>query len=205
GEHEDEHEEGEHEDEHEEGEHDHHDHSGGDPHTWMIPSNVMTWTHNIAESLATLDPANAEAFEAGEEAYEAELAELEAYVQEQVALIDESARKIVTNHDAFGYFADRYGFEVIGTVIPSQSTMAEPSASDLADLIEVMEEEGVTVIFTETTVSDSLARTVADEIGSEVQVLVLFTGALGGPGSGAETYIDMIRFNVDQFVAGLAS
>ena len=111
----------------------------------------------------------------------------------------------MTNHDAFGYFAQEYGFTVLGTVIPSISTLAEPSASDLAELITEMGEHGVCTIFTETTVSDALAQTVAAELDGcdNVQVLKLYTGALGPAGSGADSYIGLFRANIDAIVAGL--
>jgi ABC-type Zn uptake system ZnuABC Zn-binding protein ZnuA len=111
----------------------------------------------------------------------------------------------VTNHDTFSYFAQEYGFSVLGTVIPTASTLAEPSASDLAGLIKAMEGQGVCTIFTEITVSDTLAKTVAAELDGcdQVQVLQLYTGAVGPSGSGADSYISMFRHNVDMIVAGL--
>ncbi|MGF1504065.1 MAG: metal ABC transporter solute-binding protein, Zn/Mn family [Anaerolineae bacterium] len=189
----------EHDDEHA------HEHSGADPHTWFNVDHVKQWAANVEQLLSTLDPANAETYAANAEAYLAELDALETYVMDQVGAIPAENRLLVTNHDAFGYFADAYGFEVIGTVIPGASTLAEPSARDLAELIEEMEENGVCTIFTETTVSDTLAQTVAAELdGCEtVQVLPLYTGSVGPEGSGAETYVDMFRANVDTIVDGL--
>lgn len=108
-------------------------------------------------------------------------------------------------HDAFGYFAQEYDFTVLGTVIPNLSTLAEPSAGDVAGLIEKMKEHDVCTIFTETTVSDTLVQTVAAELEGcdEVKVLQLYTGAIGPEGSGAESYIGMFRTNVDIIVEGL--
>ncbi|NDJ35926.1 MAG: zinc ABC transporter substrate-binding protein [Chloroflexi bacterium] len=202
-EHGDEHGDDEHGDEHDD-EHAH-EHSGADPHTWFNVDHVKQWAANVEQVLSTLDPANAETYAANAEAYLAELDALETYVMDQVGAIPAENRLLVTNHDAFGYFADAYGFEVIGTVIPGASTLAEPSARDLAELIEEMEENGVCTIFTETTVSDTLAQTVAAELdGCEtVQVLPLYTGSVGPEGSGAETYVDMFRANVDTIVDGL--
>ena len=130
---------------------------------------------------------------------------MEQYASEQLATIPAERRILVTNHDAFGFFARDFGFEVLGTVIPSRSTLAEPSASDLANLIGAMREFGVCTLFTETTVSDKLAQTVSAELTDceNVQVVKLFTGAIGPAGSGADSYIGMFRANVDAIVAGL--
>lgn len=192
------------EDEHEEDEHGH-EHSGADPHVWFSIHNVEQWVENVAHVLSDLDPANAEMYESNAAAYKDELEALEAYAAAQLAAIPEQNRFLVTNHDSFGYFAREYGFEILGTVIPGVSTLSEPSASDLAGLIAEMAEHGVCTIFTETTVSDSLAQTVAGELSAcdDVQVLQLYTGAIGPAGSGADSYVGMFRANVDTIVSGL--
>ena len=186
-------------------EHDHHNHGAFDPHVWFSIHNVEQWATNVAEILSDLDPANADVYAANAAAYIEELEELEAYVEEQLSQIPEENRFLVTNHDTFGYFAHEYGFTVLGTVIPNLSTLAEPSAADLASLITEMEEHGVCTVFTETTVSDALAQTVAGDLSScdEVKVLPLYTGAIGPEGSGADSYISMFRANVDAIVEGL--
>ena len=182
-----------------------HAHSGADPHVWFAVHNVEQWAENTAVVLATLDPASAELYEANAEAYIEQIEALEAELDALIEQIPADRRKIVTNHDAFGYFAHEYDFEVVGTVIPSVSTLAEPSAQDLAGLIEAMREENICVIMTETTVSDQLANTVVAELNDcdSVEVVQLFTGALGGPGSGAENYLDFMRTNVSRIVAAL--
>jgi ABC-type Zn uptake system ZnuABC Zn-binding protein ZnuA len=192
------------EDEAHEEEGDDHGHSGADPHVWFSIENVVQWTRNVAQILSDLDPANAETYASNAAAYQAELAELAAYAEAQLSQIPEERRFLVTNHDAFGYLARDYGFTVLGTVIPGMSTLAEPSARDLAGLIEVMQEHGVCSIFTETTVSDALAQTVVGELShcDEVRVVKLYTGAVGPAGSGADSYIGMFRTNVDAIVAG---
>ena len=191
------------EDEHEDEEE--HEHGGSDPHVWFDIQNVVQWAENAAQVLAELDPANADVYQANATAYKAELADLEAYVQEQLASLPAENRVLVTNHDSFGYFAQAYDFEILGTVVPGSSTIAEPSAADLTALIGTMEEHGVCTIFTETTVSDSLSQTVAAELDEceSVQVVPLYTGAVGPAGSGAESYIDMFRTNIEAIVAGL--
>ena len=183
-----------------------HDHSGADPHVWHSIHHVEQWVENVEHVLSDLDPANAEVYEANAAAYIAELETLEDYAAEQMSQIPEDNRFMVTNHDAFGYFAHEYDISVLGTIIPSLSTLAEPSASDLAELIDHrMEEHGICTIFTETIVSDTLAQTVAAELSGcdDVQVLKLYTGAVGPEGSGADSYIGMYRANVDAIVTGL--
>lgn len=182
-----------------------HTHSGADPHVWFSIHNVAQWVDNVAHVLSDLDPANAATYEANTAAYEEALAELEAYAEAQLDTIPAENRFLVTNHDAFGYFAEAYGLTVLGTVIPGISTIAEPSASDLTELIGAMAEHNICTIFTEATVNDTLAQTVAGELANcdTVQVLKLYTGAIGPAGSGADSYIGMFRANVDAIVAGL--
>lgn len=190
---------------HEEGdEHDHHQ-GGTDPHVWFSVPNVAQWVANVQRTLSDLDPANAELYEANAVAYLEELLALEHYAAEQLGQVPQAKRLLVTNHDAFGYLAEDHGMTVLGTIIPSMSTLAEPSASDLAELITAMNENGVCAIFTETSVSDTLAQTVAAELSAcdDLRVRKLYTGALGPEGSGADSYVGMYRANVDAIVSGL--
>lgn len=182
-----------------------HDHGGADPHVWQSVDNVKRWTENIAATLSALDPANAALYSANAQAYQAELSDLDAYAREQLATIPVERRVLVTNHNAFAYLAAAYGFDVLGTIIPGASTLSEPTASDLAALAATMRAEGVCAVFTETTVSDRLAQTVAAELKDcdNVQVVKLYTGALGEAGSGADSYRGMMRANVDAIVAAL--
>jgi ABC-type Zn uptake system ZnuABC Zn-binding protein ZnuA len=182
-----------------------HDHGGVNPHVWFNVFNVEQWTENVERVLSELDPAGAEIYASNAAAYRDELAALEAYTDVQLKQIPADRRFLVTNHDAFGYFAYSYGFTVIGTVIPGMSTLAEPSANDLASLIEEMGQHGLCTIFTETTVSDTLAQTVAGELNNceDVNVVKLYTGSVGPVGGGADSYIGMFRANVDAIVEGL--
>lgn len=181
-----------------------HAHGSADPHTWLAVDNVVRWAGNAAEVLSGLDPGNAGQFLGNGLSFQSELTALDVQLREQLATIPPEQRVLVTNHDAFGYFADAYGFEVLGTVIPGASTLAEPTASDLADLIRAMQAEGVCAIFTETTVSDRLAQTVAAELSGcdTVEVLSLFSGALGAAGSGADSYAGLMQANMDAIVSG---
>lgn len=180
-------------------------HPGADPHTWLDPHLVQQWIENAGQVLSGLDPAHAGEFAANASAYQAELEALIAYYDEKVAQIPPGRRKLVTNHDSLGYFAQAYDFEVVGTVIPAASTLAEPSASDLAELLEAMEAEGVCTLFAETTANEQLAETVATELrGCEsVQVVTLYTGALGPAGSETGNYLGMMRANIDAIAGGL--
>jgi ABC-type Zn uptake system ZnuABC Zn-binding protein ZnuA len=172
-----------------------------DPHIWFDVRNVEVWTHNIETVLVQLDPANTELYEANAEAYEEELDELEALIQDMVAQIPEENRKLVTNHDSFSYFARAYGFEVIGAVIPSFTTAAEPSAATLTELIAAVREAEVPAVFVETTANEALARVVAEETGAEVYQL--YTDALGVPGSGVDSYIELMRSNLETMLEAL--
>ncbi|HLE50985.1 MAG TPA: metal ABC transporter substrate-binding protein, partial [Anaerolineales bacterium] len=158
-----------------------------DPHVWFNPQNVLIWTQNIERELSDLDPANAEQYAANAEAYRAELHQLDAWIEEQVTLIPPAKRKLVTDHRTFGYFADRYGFEQVGAVIPSGSAAAEPSAASLAALEDAIREMGVQAIFTGTTVAPNLARRVAAD--TSVQLVTVYTDALTDPGGEAASYL----------------
>jgi ABC-type Zn uptake system ZnuABC Zn-binding protein ZnuA len=181
-----------------------HDHGpeeeGLDPHAWFDVQNVIHWAETIEQTLSALDPANAEAYRANAAAYVEELEDLDAWVVEQVATIPQANRKLVTNHPAFGYLADRYGLEQVGAVYPV-SPSAEPSAQDIAALQDAILEYGVPAVFTESTVNPKLAQQVAQDTG--VELVALYSGSLGGPGSGAESYIALIRYDVKAIVAAL--
>jgi zinc/manganese transport system substrate-binding protein/manganese/iron transport system substrate-binding protein len=192
------------------GGHDHEDGEGHesenpDPHIWLDPHHVMQWVDNIDQVLETLDPDNAVKYSQNTADYRTELQALIQYYDEQVATIPVENRVLITNHDAFGYFAEAYGFEIIGTVLPGTSTLAEPSANDLAALVETMRQVGVCTIFAETTANIQLAETVAAELSDcdNVAVISLYTGAVGLPGSGADSYIGMMEANIDAIVGSL--
>lgn len=174
---------------------------GVDPHVWQDPNNVIVWTRNIAEAFAQADPAGADEYRADAEAYVQQLIALDAWVREQVAQIPAANRKLVTDHNNFGYFAARYGFTQVGEVIPSVSTGAAPSAKELAALEDAIRASGVKAVFVGSTVSPDLSRRVADDTG--VQLVPLFTDSLSRAGGGAESYLELIRYNVTAIVAAL--
>ena len=186
----------------EEGEEEHEDHGHGeeDPHFWFDPLRVKVAVDDIAARLSAMDPDRAAVYNANASAYNVRLDELHAWTLEQVEVVPEEHRLLLTSHDSLGYFANLYGFEVIGVIL-GVSTEREPSAEDLADLVDEVEEEGIPAVFGETTVSERLAGAIAEESGAKL--VRLYSGALGGEGSGAETYIEMVRTNVSRIAEAL--
>ena len=185
-----------------EGEDEHADHGHGleDPHFWFDPLRVKLVVNDIAARLSVIDPDRSSTYTANAAAYNARLDELHSWTEEQVGMVPEDRRLLVTSHDSYGYFANLYGFEVVGVVL-SVTTDVEPSAGDLVDLVHEVEENNVPAVFGETTVSERLARAVASESGAEL--VRLYSGSLGPDGSGAATYIEMIRTNVGRIVEAL--
>ena len=181
--------------------HDAHGHGALDPHFWFDPARVEVAVKAIAARLSAIDPESTDLYFANASAYGEELDELHAWTQEQVKLVSPERRLLVTSHDSLSYFAELYGFEVVGLVIPSLSTHVEPSAEHIAGLQDVIREHDVPAVFGETTVSEKLAQSLAMETGTEL--VQLYSGALGEEGSGAETYLGMIRTNVERIVEAL--
>ncbi len=180
----------------------HHHHDEGDPHFWLDPTKVVTYVANIRDGLISVDPAGAEVYRANAERYIAQLNELDRFIAEEIARIPEASRKLVTNHESFGYFADRYGFRIIGTIVPGVSTGASPSAQQLARLADRVREADVQVIFLETGANPQLAEQLARETGIRV-VSDLYTHSLSDADGPAPTYLDMMRYNVKQIVEAL--
>lgn len=182
---------------------DHDDETGeGDPHVWQDPLNAKVMVANIAAALAEADPDNADAYRTNAAAYSARLDEVDAEIRALIDDIPPANRKIVTNHDAFGYFIDRYGLEFVGAVIPSTDTSAEPSAQDIADLVDAIEREGVKAIFAESSIDPKIAEQVANDTGVRI-VDDLYGDSLGEPGSGAETLDGMLLANARKIAEAL--
>ena len=189
-------------DEHEEDEHGHaHDHGTHDPHFWFDPIRVKVAVNEIAARLSAVDPDNASVYFQNASEYADELDELHYWILDQVDMVAQERRLLVTSHDAFTYFAHAYGFEIAGLVIPSLATHVEPSAEHIAELVEVIREREIQALFGETTVSERLAQAVARETGAEL--FRLYSGSLGPEGSGADTYLGMVRTNVERIVEAL--
>ncbi len=180
-----------------------HAEDGADPHVWMDPWNVSIWVDNISATLIERDPTHADDYRAAAEAYRDALREIDEELRAQAAGIPPDRRVLVTNHEALHYFARRYGFDVVGTVYAGASSLAEPSAADLAALADVVADAGVPAIFVDSTISDELAHVVAQETGQKIGVYTLYTGALGPPGSGADSYLGMMRTDMETIAAAL--
>lgn len=180
-------------------------HGPFDPHVWQDVNNVMLWVDNARQVLSAADPANAATYAANAERYRAELDQLDAELGALFDTIPAERRVLITNHESLGYLADSYGFEVVGTIIPSVSTLAEPTAAALADLVNTMKAEGICTIILETTASDQLARTLEQELTDcpEVKLITLYTGSLGPADGDAGTYLGMMRANAAALVEGL--
>ncbi|MDE0449231.1 MAG: metal ABC transporter substrate-binding protein [Spirochaetaceae bacterium] len=209
----DDHDEDEHDD-HDEDEHDHdededdheghaHHHGEFDPHVWMDPTLVARWADEIAEVLAGIDPAHEAEYAARANELGAELDTLDAWIMDQVEAVPRDRRVIVTDHDVMGYFAQRYGFELLDSVVPGFSTVAEPSARHLAELREVLAEHAVPAIFVGTTVNPQMAESIAADLG--IAIVPIYTGSLSEAGGPADTYDRFMRTNVERIVTALGS
>lgn len=173
-----------------------------DPHVWLDPERDAQTAMLVGEALARAHPSDE--WETRAANYVVELLDADAEIEQILAGVSPSDRILVTNHDSLGYFADRYGFEVIGTVIPGGSTVSEPSSADIARLVDVINETGVSAIFAETTEPTNLADAIAIEADHPVRVVLLYTGSLGPRGSGAETLIGMLETNATRVAGGLS-
>jgi ABC-type Zn uptake system ZnuABC Zn-binding protein ZnuA len=180
----------------------HHHHDAGDPHFWLNPVNAIAYVETIRDGLTAADPAGKEVYAANAAAYIAQLQELDAFIAQQVEQIPAERRQIVTNHESFGYFADRYGFTIIGTIVPSVSTGTAPSAQQLARLVDRIRATGAPAIFLETGANPQLADQLAQETGIRV-VTDLFTHSITPADGLAPTYIAMMRHNTQAIVDAL--
>jgi zinc/manganese transport system substrate-binding protein/manganese/iron transport system substrate-binding protein len=171
------------------------------PHFWLDPSLVVThYLPKIVARLSELDPAGKASFEQNATAYAKRLEDLDVALKAKVAEIPEANRKLVTFHDAFPYFARHFGFEMIGVIV--ENVGQDPSAGELADLVAKVRAAGVKAVFSEAQFSPKLAETLATEAGVDKVVTTLYNDALGDPP--ADSYIGMMRWNVDQVVEALA-
>jgi len=178
-----------------------HDHEAGDPHMWLDPNLVIKYVENIRNGLIKADPEGAEIYKANAENYINQLKILDAWIAEQVSQIPADRKLLVTNHEAMGYFAERYGFEVAGSVIPSFSSNASPSAQEMAALVDEIKSLKVPAIFLDTAENDVLAKQIADETGVMI-VSGLYVESLTD-GAPAPTYIEMMKHNVSKIVEAL--
>ncbi|MBM4411457.1 MAG: zinc ABC transporter substrate-binding protein [Chloroflexi bacterium] len=176
--------------------------ASADPHVWHDPRNDIAMVDTIVKALSAADPEHAATFEANGRAYQERLRAVDREVQTIIDTIPAANRKMVTDHEAFGYFADRYGLTVVGSVIPGASTSVEPSAAEIARLMETIRRERVRAIFTESSIDPKIARRVAEETNVKI-VDDLHGDSLGAPGSGADTIDGMLLSNARKIAEAL--
>ena len=181
------------------------DEQGGDPHIWHNPRNAEIMVRNIAAALSTADPEDRPTFEANAAAYDVQLDALDRTITQEIGTIPVDARKLVTNHDAFGYYVDHYHLRFVGAVIPSFDTSAELSGKDISDLVAKIRATGTKAVFSESSLPPKTAQT----IGREAGVLVvagkdaLYGDSLGPSGSDGATYLTMMNHNTREIVTAL--
>ena len=173
-----------------------------DPHVWLDPANVIVWTENIAAALSARDPAGSGTYQANAAAYIAELKALDEWIRSETARIPQEKRLIVTDHMLFNYFAEKYGFTVVGALIPSYSSLAQPSAQEIAALEDAIRQYNVRVILVGNTVNPTLAARVAEDTGTAM--VQFYTGSLSNADGPAATYLDYMRYNVKTIANALS-
>ena len=172
---------------------------GVDPHVWFDPFNIMIWAENAAQAIGALDPTNAVLYGDNALEYIETLEDLHAWIEGQITQIPKGNRKLVTDHLTFAYFAQRYGFEMIGAVIPAYSTAAEPSARELASLEDTILALDVKALFVGITVNPRIAERIAEDTG--VVLVPLYSGSLSEPEAGS--YLELMKYNVNAIVEAL--
>ena len=191
----------EHEKGHGKGGHDHHDHGAADPHAWQSVGNVKTYVANIRDALVAADPAGKAVYEANAASYTAEIEALEAEVKAAVAKIPADKRRVITNHDAFGYFAAAYGITFLAP--QGMSTEGEATPKAVAKLIRQIKAEKITAVFIENMSDERLVKRIAQETGVTPGG-TLYADALSAKGGPAPTYVDMVRHNVSALTKAMA-
>jgi zinc/manganese transport system substrate-binding protein/manganese/iron transport system substrate-binding protein len=174
----------------------------GDPHVWFDVANAKIMVADVRDALIAVDPAGAAGYVERADAYLGQLDALDGWIRQQTATLPEGDRKLVTNHDAFGYYVHAYGLTFVGSVVPSLDAQSQPSARQISTLVENIKAQGVNAVFTESSLNPQLARQIGREAGVSV-VDDLYGDALGPPGSGADTYIGMMRTDTTLIVDAL--
>ncbi|CAL9329676.1 zinc ABC transporter substrate-binding protein AztC [Streptomyces sp. enrichment culture] len=175
-----------------------------DPHFWTDPDRVRKVTGLIADQVIDhVDGVDADTIRANADRYAKQLTDLTTWMEKSFGRVPADRRALVTNHHVFGYLADRFGFRVIGAVVPSGTTLASPSSSDLRSLTEAMQRAGVRTVFADSSQPRRLAEVLRTEMGGGVRVVELYSESLTAKGEGADTYLRMMRANTTAMVTGL--
>ncbi|MGV9310727.1 zinc ABC transporter substrate-binding protein AztC [Streptomyces sp. NPDC003691] len=177
-----------------------------DPHFWTDPDRVRKAARLIADRITEhVDGVDGNAVRANARRYEHRLVDLTSWMTRSFDRIPRDRRALVTNHHVFGYLADRFGFRVVGAVIPSGTTLASPSSSDLHSLTRAMRDAGVRTVFADSSRPRRLAEVLREEMGGDVRVVELYSESLTGKGGGADTYLSMMRANTEALAEGLTA
>ena len=177
-----------------------------DPHVWFDPTEVIIWVSNITQVFSAADPENRESYHANATKYLERLEVLDQTIRGEVASIPVVKRKLVSDHRFFAYFAREYGFELLGQITPSESTTTEPSAKQIALLVEMLRRENISTLFVGETAGRGINRivqSIADELGQEIRVVELLTGSLTKPGTPGDTYLGYMEHNIENIVSNL--
>jgi zinc/manganese transport system substrate-binding protein/manganese/iron transport system substrate-binding protein len=165
-----------------------------DPHVWFDPNHVSHWVDQIELALTQIDPQNTISYQENAQKYRKELSSLDDWIQDQVATIPIDQRKLVLDHLVMGYFADRYGFEMLSALVPAFSSAAEASPRELAELGDMIDAEEIQAIFIGVDTNPRLAQQIANDLG--ISVIEIYTGSLGPTDGPAATYLEMMQYNV---------
>ncbi|GAA2283211.1 ABC transporter substrate-binding protein [Streptomyces ruber] len=177
-----------------------------DPHFWTDPDRVRRAAGLIAGQVVEhVDGVDEKTVRDNAARYDEELADLTTWMERSFDTVPEDNRALVTNHHVFGYLAERFGFRVIGAVVPSGTTLASPSSSDLRSLTEAMEDAGVRTVFADSSQPTRLAEVLRTELGGQVRVVKLYSESLTERGGGADTYVRMMRANTTAMTDGLTA
>lgn len=178
------------------------EHPEGDPHFWLDPNYVIKYVENIRDGLTQIDPQGQQIYNENATAYILQLKELDGWIKDQVSQIPNEQRQLVTNHESLGYFAARYGFRVVGSIIPSLSSQAAPTAREIANLIDQIRIFNAGAIFMETGSNLNLAEQISGETSAMI-ITDLYIHSMSDADGPAPTYIDMMMYNVNQIVNAL--
>lgn len=173
-----------------------------DPHVWHTPRNAIVMVRAVTQALISANPQNTKEFQGRADSYVAALESLDASIRTSIATLPPERRQLITTHDTFGYFAEEYGFQVHSIMGSVSSEVADPSAADVAQTIELIRQLRVPAVFAENIINPKLTKQVALEAGVKV-VPSLYTDALGPPDSAGGTYLQMMQFNVRTIVEAL--